>query len=113
MLYVRCAFCGYMGPLLCGGQFMPHPPMPASLTPMGATCPACGPMPPAFRCACGYAQYLYIPGVSPMPQAGATYAPVVQAQPGASDQSLGQAFAKAMGTALGEGASDAVFGQFQ
>jgi hypothetical protein len=45
-------------------------------------------------CPRGHAQYLYIPGFSPMPQQGYAYAPVVQAQPGASDQSLKKAFAQ-------------------
>jgi hypothetical protein len=112
VLYARCAFCGYTAPLNCSGQFMPHPTMLVSLTAMGPTCPACGPRPPVFMCPYGHAQYLYIPGVSPMPQQGYAYAPVVEAQPGASDQSLKVAFVKAVGNAVGEGASEAVFGQF-
>jgi hypothetical protein len=58
-----------------------------------------------------HTQYLYIPGVSPMPQQGYAYAPVVHAQPGASNESLGTAFAKAVGKAVGDGASAAMFGQ--
>ena len=48
-----------------------------------------------------------------MPQPGYAYAPVVQAQPGASDESLTTAFGKAVGKAVGEGAVHAVFGQFE
>ena len=114
MLYVRCAFCGYTAPLYCAGQFMPHPAMPAALTPMGATCPACGPMSPSFICPYGHAQYLYIPGVSPMPQQGYAYAPVAQVQPGASESGIQEQLNKAaegFGEKLGEGIVQMVFGQ--
>lgn len=110
MLYARCAFCGYTAPLSCSGSFMPHPTMVVELTAMGPTCPSCGPLPPAFMCPYGHAQYLYVPGVSPMPQQGYAYAPVVQAQPGASDHSLTKAFVQAVGKAVGEGANEAMFG---
>jgi hypothetical protein len=89
---------------------MPHPTMLVELTAMGPTCPSCGPLPPAFMCPYGHAQYLYVPGVSPMPQQGYAYAPVVQAQPGASDGSLAKAFVQAVGKAVGEGANEAMFG---
>ena len=81
---------------------------------MGPTCPMCGPLPPIFTCPFFHTQYLYIPGVSPMPQRGYTYAPVVQAQPGASDASLKSAFGDALGeiaTEIGKGAAEAMFGQ--
>ncbi len=110
MLYARCAFCGYTAALSCSGSFMPHPTMLVELTAIGPTCPSCGPLPPAFMCPYGHAQYLYVPGVSPMPQQGYAYAPVVQAQPGASDQSLAKAFVQAVGKAVGEGANEAMFG---
>jgi hypothetical protein len=61
-------------------------------------------------------QYLYVPGISPMPQQGYTYAPVVQAQPGASPASLKSAFSDFfgnIGTEIGKGAADAMFGQFR
>jgi hypothetical protein len=45
-----------------------------------------------------------------MPQQGYAYAPVVQAQPGASDHSLTKAFVQAVGKAVGEGANEAMFG---
>lgn len=61
-------------------------------------------------------RYLYLPGTStPMPQGGGyTYAPVVQAQPGASEQSLSEAFGDVVGkvaTEIGKGAAEAMFGQ--
>ena len=110
MLYARCSFCGYTAALSCSGQFMPHPTMPVSQTAMGPACPACGPMPQYFTCPFGHTQYLYLPGVSPMPQPGYAYAPVVQAQPGASAGSLAKAFVQAVGKAVGEGANEAMFG---
>jgi hypothetical protein len=57
-----------------------------------------------------HTQYLYVPGYSQLPQPGYAYAPVVQAQPGASDQSLAKAFVQAVGKAVGEGANEAMFG---
>lgn len=114
MLYVRCAFCGYTAPLGCSGQFMPHPPMFASLTNAGPTCPACGPMAAMFMCPYGHAQYLYVPGVSPMPQQGYAYAPVAQVQPGASDQSIQNELneiGKGLGQSIGEGIVQGIFGQ--
>ncbi len=116
MLYARCAYCGYTAALNCSGSFMPHPTMLVSLTNMGPTCPMCGPLPPVFTCPNFHSQYLYVPGISPMPQQGATYAPVVQAQPGASSGSLKSAFADALGkaaTEVGKGAAQAMFGQYQ
>ncbi len=114
VLYARCAYCGYTAPLNCSGQFMPHPTTLVSLTNLGPTCPMCGPLPPVFTCPFFHTQYLYVPGVSPMPQQGYTYAPVVQAHPGASNASLKSAFGDAMGTIakeIGKGAAQAMFGQ--
>jgi hypothetical protein len=114
VLYARCAYCGYTAPLNCSGQFMPHPTVLVSLTGMGPTCPMCGPLPPVFTCPFFHQQYLYIPGVSPTPQQGYTYAPVVQAQPGASPSSLKSQFRDLVGNLgehIGKGAVDAMFGQ--
>ena len=114
MLYARCAFCGYTAPLNCSGQFMPHPTMFVEATAMGPTCPACGPLPPVFTCPFFHTQYLYIHGVSPAPQPGYTYAPVIQAQPGASEQTLNKGFgdlAVKVGVGIGKGAVEAVLGQ--
>ena len=116
MLYARCAFCGYTAPLNCSGQFMPHPTMLVSLTNMGPTCPACGPLPPVFTCPYMHTQYLYIPGVSPMPQQGYAYAAVANVQPGASESSISKALGQVLegvGETLGEGMARAMgFGQF-
>ncbi len=115
MLYARCAFCGYTAPLNCSGSFMPHPTMFVELTAMGPTCPQCGPLPPVFTCPFMHTQYLYIPGVSPMPQQGYTYAAVAQVQPGASEQSVKSAIVKALeplAEKMGEGGVEAMFGQF-
>lgn len=114
MLYARCAFCGYTAPLNCSGQFMPHPTMLVSLTAMGPTCPACGPLPPFFMCPNMHQQYLYVPGYSPAPQQGYAYAPVAQVQPGASDQSIQKELGKVavhLGGKLGEGIVQGIFGQ--
>ena len=114
MLYARCAFCGYTAPLNCSGQFMPHPTMLVELTAMGPTCPACGPLPPVFTCPFMHTQYLYIPGVSGMPQQGYTYAAVAQVQPGTSEQGVQKALGKVaegIGEKLGEGIAQAMFGQ--
>jgi hypothetical protein len=62
-----------------------------------------------------HTQYLYIHGVSPMPQQGYTYAAVAQVQPGASDQSVKSAIVKALAPLaekMGEGGVEAMFGQF-
>jgi hypothetical protein len=93
---------------------MPHPPMFASLTNAGPTCPACGPMAAMFMCPYGHAQHLYVPGVSPMPQQGYAYAPVAQVQPGASDQSIQNELneiGKGLGQSIGEGIVQGIFGQ--
>jgi hypothetical protein len=114
MLYARCAYCGYIAPLSCSGTFMPHPTTPVEATAMGATCPLCGPLPPVFTCPFFHTQYLYLPGISGMPQQGYTYAAVVQAQPGASKETLNSGFGKAMGelgAGIGKGAVEAFFGQ--
>jgi hypothetical protein len=50
----------------------------------------------------------------PQPGAGYVYAPVVQAQPGASDHTLRKAFTEVMGKVaaeFGKGAAQAIFGQ--
>lgn len=114
MLYARCAFCGYTAPLNCSGQFMPHPTMFVELTAMGPTCAACGPLPPVFTCPYMHTQYLYIPGYSPAPQQGYSYAPVAQVQPGASDSSIEKELGKVavhLGGKLGEGIVQGMFGQ--
>jgi hypothetical protein len=114
MLYARCAYCGYTAPLTCSGQFMPHQTMLVEATAMGPTCPACGPLPPVFTCPFFHTQYLYIPGVSPAPQPGYTYAPVVQAPPGASEHTLNKGFGSVLGelgVGIGKGAMEAVLGQ--
>jgi hypothetical protein len=113
VLVARCAFCGYTAPLNCSGQFMPHATMLVSLTAQGPTCPACGPLPPVFTCPYFHTQYLYIPGVSPMPQQGYAYAAVAQVQPGASNQSIQSALVKAvepLAEKFGAGAMNAMFG---
>lgn len=115
MLYARCAYCGYTAPLNCSGQFMPHPTMLVEATAMGPTCPMCGPLPPVFTCPFFHTQYLYIQGVSGMPQQGYTYAAVVQAPAGASDHTLSKAFGEFFGhagTELGKGAAQAIFGTY-
>jgi hypothetical protein len=112
VLYARCAYCGYTAPLTCSGRFMPHMTALVSMTAMGPTCPSCGPLPPIFTCPFMHTQYLYVPGSSPQP--GYVYAPVVQAQPGASEQSLNKAFGDFVGkvaTGFGKGAAEALFGQ--
>ena len=113
MLYARCAFCGYTAPLNCSGNFMPHPAMPVSLTSMGPTCRMCGPLPPVFTCPFFHTQYLYVPGISPMPQHGYTYAPVVQARPGESGRNLDTKFHGVVADIVkdvGKGAVEAMFG---
>jgi hypothetical protein len=65
-------------------------------------------------CPYGHAQYLYVPGVSPMPQQGYAYAPVAQVQPGASDQSIQNdlnEIGKGLGQSIGEGIVQGIFGQ--
>jgi hypothetical protein len=114
VLYASCAYCGFIQPLFCAGQFMPHMPLYVSATPMGAACPQCGPLPPVFMCRCGFRQYLYLAGSSPAPQQGYSYAVVVQAPQGASQQSLSKAVGDVVGkaaTGLGRGAVEAMFGQ--
>lgn len=116
MHYARCAYCGYTAPLTCSGQFMPHATALISITGMGPACPACGPLPPIFTCPFMHTQYLYVPGASPMPQprTGYVYAPVVQAQPGASEHTLRKAFTEVIGKVaaeFGKGAAQAIFGQ--
>ena len=114
MLVVMCAFCGWTGPLGCSGMFMPHPPMLITLTASGPTCPACGPWPPVYTCPWGHSQYLYVPGVSPMPQQGYTYAPVAQVPPGASDQTIKEKLGDVgldLGKKFGQGVVQGILGQ--
>jgi len=110
MLYARCSTCGYTAALTCSGAFMPHPPVPVTRTGAGATCPMCGPLPPIFTCPSFHTQYLSLPGSSWVPQPGYPCAPVVQAQPGASPESLAKSFVTAAGQAVGSGLLDAAFG---
>jgi|1186.fasta_scaffold79004_2 hypothetical protein len=114
MLYARCAYCGYIVPLSCSGTFMPHMTVAVEITGNGATCPMCGPLPLIFTCPFMHTQYLYLPGVSAMPQQGYTYAAVVQAQPGASKETLDSGFGQVLekvGAGIGKGAVEAFFGQ--
>jgi hypothetical protein len=114
MLYARCSFCGYTDALTCSGAFMPHMTVYVSLTARGPTCPTCGPLQPYFVCPWFHQNYLYIPGYSSAPQPGYAYAPVVQAQAGASEHSLSKAFGEILGHMAGEfgkGAAQAMFGQ--
>ena len=114
MLYARCAYCGYTDALTCSGGFMAHLPTYVSLTPMGPTCPMCGPIPPVYMCPYGHPNSLYIPGASPTPQPGYAYAPVVQAQPGDSKASVGKTLeklAEGIGSEVGKGIAQALFGQ--
>ena len=116
MLYARCAYCGYTAPLTCSGQFMPHPTVLVSMTGTGPTCATCGPLPPVFTCPFMHVQYLYVPGTTAMPQpsSGQVFAPVVQAQPGESEQTLGKKFGAVIGEVaaeFGKGAAEALFRQ--
>jgi hypothetical protein len=121
MLYARCAFCGAIVPLWCSGTFMPHMPMPVAATPAGPVCQACGVLPPVFTCGfCFGRQLLVLPGAQPpapaFPGAQQTYAPVIQAQQGASESTLKKSFAKfAEGfmNQAGQSAANMMFGQQQ
>ena len=90
MLYVGCSNCRTIVPLWCAGQFPPHAPLPAMAVPQGVYCGMCGPLPPVFtRTACWTRQMLFLPGSaltpsSIYPGSNHSFAPVVQAQPGAS-----------------------------
>ena len=113
MLYARCSTCGYTAALTCSGQFMAHPTMPVARTAMGPTCAACGPLPPVFTCPYLHTQYLYLPGYSPAPQPGYAYAPVVQARPGESSDSLASKFGEVGGQiarGLGKGLAEGLLG---
>jgi len=121
VLYARCGFCGGIAPLWCAGRFMPHVPAYVEATPMGAACPMCGVLPPVFTCmVCGNGQFLFLPG-APMPApsfpgASQNFAPVIQAQPGASESVLTKAFgefATKFAGVLGTQAAGAMFGQQQ
>jgi hypothetical protein len=63
-----------------------------------------------------HTQYLYVPGVSAMPQQGYSYAAVAQVQSGASNQSIMDAIKEVVGDVgekMGERAVEEMFGQFQ
>jgi len=90
MLYVGCSNCRTIVPLWCAGQFPPHAPLPVMAFPQGAYCGMCGPLAPVFTCTvCWTRQMLFFPGSafmpsSPYPGSNHSVAPVVQAQPGES-----------------------------
>jgi len=120
MLYAGCARCQSVTTLMCGGQFMPHVPVPVEPSPMGPACGWCGPLPPIFTCmVCGTTQGLYIPGMTVPPAQGAGVAPLVapvaQAPPGASANQVhggikdaGREFVTSFGKGLGEEAARVV-----
>lgn len=120
MLFAGCSSCGSVVPLYCGGKFMPHVPVPVEPSPMGPTCPYCGPLPPIFGCTvCGTIQGLYLPGMTVAPAQGAgiapLVAPVVQAPQGASPaqvhgglKEVGLEFVRSVGKGFGEEAGSAV-----
>jgi hypothetical protein len=122
MLYVGCSRCRSVGPYYCGGQFMPHMPVPAEPSPMGPTCGYCGVMAPMFMCTvCGTTQGLYFPGMTVPPAQGAGVAPIVapvaQAPANASPQQLQSGFGKAaeafgssFGRQLGENLANSMSG---
>lgn len=100
MLFVGCSFCRAIVPLWCAGQFMPHVPYPVVGTQAGAYCNMCGPLSPVFTCTlCWSRQMLFLPGVSAAPSFypgfGSNFAPVVQAQPGTSQNVLYDLFKQA------------------
>jgi hypothetical protein len=117
MLYAGCARCQSVTTLMCGGQFMPHVPVPVEPSPMGPACAWCGLMPPIFTCmVCGTTQGIYIPGMTVPPAQGAGVAPLVapvaQAPPGASLNQVhggikdaGHEFVTSLGKGLGEEAA--------
>lgn len=119
VLYARCGFCGAIVPLWCSGRFMPHVPVPVAATPMGACCSVCGVLPPVFTCGfCWGQQLLVLSGAqlpaSPVPGANQKFAPVIQAQPGASENALQtgfEQFVKSVAGELGKGVGQAIFGQ--
>jgi hypothetical protein len=120
MLYAGCARCQSVTTLMCGGQFMPHVPVPVEASPMGPACGWCGPLPPIFTCmVCGTTQGLYIPGMTVPPAQGAGVAPLVapvaQAPPGASANQVhggikdaGREFVTSFSKGLGEEAAKVV-----
>ena len=121
MLYARCAFCSSIGPLICAGTLMPHMPLPTVRTPQGAVCPGCGSVMTAFLCPhCMTQQYLLLPGAAApapaMPGANQPYAPVVQANQGASRSKLVRLFeevATPVVRAFGKAAVQTALGQQQ
>ena len=129
MLYTQCARCFSIGPLMCGGQLFPHPPLAMVSTPRGLGCPGCGAVMNIFTCGrCGTTQYLLQPGVAPAAAGGGSgfgmggfgggsgvYAPVVQAGHGASSgtvRSLFEELGKAAAREAGTAAVDFAFGRF-
>ena len=121
MLYAGCGRCGQIVPLMCSGRFPPHAAVYVAQTPMGAVCSMCGLLPPFFMCMnCGTQQLLVLPGgpapAPAFPGGYQTYAPVVQANAGASQQSVKQMFMKLATTgvgAFGEQAAQEIFGGWQ
>ena len=87
LLYVGCSVCRNVVPLFCGGQFMPHAPVPTTSSSMGFSCQICGLIPPFFICTiCWTRQMLYLPGSTPtqmqsLPNQTQYIAPVIQANP--------------------------------
>jgi len=125
MLFVGCNCCGQVGPLWCGGTFMPHMPMAIFQSPYGFACPFCGIKQPVFTCmACGTTQMMYQQGqqINPvlMRQMGVRQiAPVVQAQENASPSLLQglmkemlTSFAKSAGSSFGDQFGDYAGGYF-
>ncbi len=114
MLYAGCGFCGAIVPLWCSGQFMPHVPVAVAATPMGPTCSVCGILPPIFTCGfCWNRQFLVLPGApatAPLAGSSQNWAPVVQAQPGASQHVVMELLKEAAG-GFGKEAAEVFFGQ--
>lgn len=107
MLYVGCSFCHNVGPLLCAGNFPPHPVVAAVQVGAGTMCPYCGPMIPWFACGrCGSRQMMFFPMAPsfypPRLMGGGmpSLAPVIQATPGLSGNQLNSLFSKSVSTFL-------------
>ena len=115
MLYVRCGNCGSVGPFMCTGAFMMHPPMPTAACPSGAFCQWCGVLPAQFMCGyCGTWQPMYVQGAQPPRQqfgAGPQVAAAVQAPAGSSGKAVQELIMAFLKGAAGE-AGKGVGGQF-
>ena len=98
MLFTGCSCCRSIVPLYCGGQFVPHVPVPVGATPMGPCCNFCGLLAPVFVCTvCWTRQALYLPGSRFAPPVGVPglsqyVAPVVQAPMGTGQNQLSGLF---------------------